>query len=65
MTKEDKRIELLNAIFDEEKRRTDVEKEAEDLFLDGKYEESTKVLKSLDDRIILNLREELKKLDKE
>lgn len=65
MTKEDKRIELLNAIFDEEKRRTDVEKEAEDLFLNGKYEESTKVLKSLDDRIILNLRAELKKLDKE
>ncbi len=68
MTKREKEIErviLLNCIFDEEKRRTKTEQEAERLHIAGHPDRAAKVLNELDDSIIIELRERLKKLDEE
>lgn len=63
--KEIRRVILLNCLFDEEKRRTKIEQEAERLHIAGHPDRATKVLNELDDSIIIELREELKKLDEE
>lgn len=63
--KEAKRIILLNRIFDEEKRRTKIEQDAERLHIAGHPDKAAKVLNELDDSIIIELREKLKKLDEE
>lgn len=63
MTKAEKRAFLLNEIFDEEKRRTEVEKKAEELHIAGKPQEAVELLNNLDDSILLGLREKLKRLD--
>ena len=63
--KEAKRIILLNRIFDEEKRRTKIEQEAERLHIAGHPDKAVKKLNELDDSIIIGLREELKNLDEE
>lgn len=63
--KEIRRVILLNCLFDEEKRRTKIEQEAERLHIAGHPDRATKVLNELDDSIIIELRERLKKLDEE
>lgn len=63
--KEIRRVILLNCLFDEEKRRTKIEQEAERLHIAGHPDRATKVLNELDDSINIELREELKKLDEE
>lgn len=63
--KEARRIIILNRIFDEEKRRTKIEQEAERLHIAGRPDKAVEVLNELDDSIIIELREELKKLDEE
>lgn len=63
--KEKRRVILLNCIFNEEKRRTKTEQEAERLHIAGHPDRAAKVLNELDDSIIIELREELKKLDEE
>lgn len=63
--KEIRRVILLNCLFDEEKRRTKIEQEAERLHIAGRPDKAAKVLNELDDSIIIELRERLKKLDEE
>lgn len=63
--KEAKRIILLNRIFDEKKRRTKIEQEAERLHIAGRTDKAVEVLNELDDSIIIGLRAELKNLDEE
>lgn len=68
MTKQEKearRIIILNRIFDEEKRRTKIEQEAERLHIAGRQDKAVEVLNELDDSIIIGLRAELKSLDEE
>lgn len=61
----DRKIELLHKIFDEEERRRALELVAEDKIKAGEYEEANKVLKSIDDNIIKDLRQQLDELEKE
>ena len=63
--KEIRRIILLNCLFDEEKRRTKIEQEAERLHIAGRPDKAVEKLNELDDSIIIGLREELKNLDEE
>lgn len=63
--KEIRRVILLNCIFNEEKRRTKTEQEAERLHIAGHPDRAAKVLNDLDDSIIIGLREKLKSLDEE
>lgn len=60
----ERRIELLHEIFDEKERRRALELVAEDKIKVGEYEEANKVLKSIDDNIIKDLRQQLDELEK-
>lgn len=61
----DRKIELLHKIFDEKERRRALELVAEDKIKAGEYEEANKILKSIDDNIIKDLRQQLDELEKE
>lgn len=55
----DKRIELLHKVQAEQKRRDEIEKEAERCLIAGELKKSQDVLAALDDSIIIGLFQEL------
>lgn len=65
MNNTDKKIELLHKIFDEEKRRTEIEQQAEAVFMSGNPQKAIELFQSIDDSILLGLRAELVALNKE
>lgn len=60
-----KRIELLKKFQDEMDRRIQIEEEAYQLICQGRYEESNKLLKNLDDSIIQKLGRQLDEFPEE
>lgn len=59
----DKRAELIKKMQEEMDRRTKIENEAIQLMCEGKFEQATDLLSSIDDSIIREISEELDKLD--
>ena len=65
MNNEEKRIELLQKIFDEENHRAGIIQEAEKLFIESENQEASNKLFDLDNGIVVQLHERLQVLDEE